>query len=692
MQPNYFTNNKRETLKGTSILLSFLLLSTISFAHWNSKGPYGGSVKCFAVVDTNVYAGSPTGGVFRSTTSKITAWKSVANGLTSGKINTLSSIGTTVIAGSADQGFYLSNDLGANWTQRNNGLSDKNIQALLVSGINIFAGTTNGIFLSTDTGKTWFNTGLVNTSIAALAISGSDIYAGTNKGILVSTDNGSSWTAINSGLVNTNVTSLAISGITIFAGTKGGLYSANTASDAASFNWSNADTTFTNKTINGLVVAEGALYLATNSGIYTHPGATHWNTDNSELQTDSVNTIAFYNTKLIAGTQEKGVFTSNAGSVTWAATNSGFNNLQTYSLFASGSMIITTTNNGVYVSKDLATTYKLSNTGLTDSLNVTSLAFALSKLYASTKNAGVFVSADTGKTWTPANTGLTNLSIKKIHCTAGEIFAGTSDGRVFITSTPNISWSEISTGLPSGIDINSFAIDGHTYFLGTYAHGIFRSYHHGAWVAANTGLSNQNITALVLSGSYLYAGTAGGGVFSSSLTTPSWTAKNAGLPDLNIQSLAVTGKYVLAGCKGGVYATSDTGNNWQGTNTFLNIPTYADVTAISFTDTRIFVNTRDNSVYSNAMAELPSGIFGRHFIDNTTLIISPNPNNGTFRIDGNALNNRVSGISIYDLSGRLLEHFENPYEQKISVNYSRGIYFVQVKTEQRTMTKKMVVE
>jgi hypothetical protein len=57
--------------------------------------------------------------------------------------------------------------------------------------------------------------------VSALAVSGTNLFAGTSGGVFLSTNNGTSWTAVNSGLTNTDVLSLAISGTNLFAGTYG---------------------------------------------------------------------------------------------------------------------------------------------------------------------------------------------------------------------------------------------------------------------------------------------------------------------------------------------------------------------------------------------------------------------------------------------------------------------------------------
>ena len=151
-------------------------------AQWiQTNGPYGGSVKCFAVAGTNLFAGTRDGGVFLSTTN------------------------------------------GTSWEVVNTGLTSTYVQALAVSGTNLFAGTyASGVFLSTDNGTSWtaVNTGLTSTSVYALAVSGTNLFAGTyGGGVFLSTDYGTSWVAVNTGLTNINVNAFTVSGTNLFAGT-----------------------------------------------------------------------------------------------------------------------------------------------------------------------------------------------------------------------------------------------------------------------------------------------------------------------------------------------------------------------------------------------------------------------------------------------------------------------------------------
>ncbi|HEY6172191.1 MAG TPA: T9SS type A sorting domain-containing protein, partial [Candidatus Kapabacteria bacterium] len=99
--------------------------------------------------------------------------------------------------------------------------------SLVVEGVNLVAGTTRGIFFSTNNGIIWTqqNSGLTDTLIRSLLINGSTLFAGTySGGIFLSTNDGASWKEINAGLTETDVRSLKVSGEYLFAATQRGVW------------------------------------------------------------------------------------------------------------------------------------------------------------------------------------------------------------------------------------------------------------------------------------------------------------------------------------------------------------------------------------------------------------------------------------------------------------------------------------
>jgi hypothetical protein len=95
------------------------------------------------------------------------------------------------------------------------------------NGINLFAGTLKGVYLSTNNGSSWTAAGLINYSVYGLAVSDTNLFAlkgsgvGFNGCVYLSTDKGTTWTDVNSGLLNTTVNTLAVSEGYLFAGADG---------------------------------------------------------------------------------------------------------------------------------------------------------------------------------------------------------------------------------------------------------------------------------------------------------------------------------------------------------------------------------------------------------------------------------------------------------------------------------------
>jgi hypothetical protein len=678
-----------------SFLTVLILTATISEAHFTTKGPWGGSVKCMLTTDTLIFVGTANGGVFRSSSSAATSWR-YANytGLSNASINSLANIGGYVLAATQGGGVFKTSDAGNSWISPNTGLTNKNVSALVTANDHVLAGTTGGgIFMSHDSGSTWeqSNVGLTNLTVTCFAFNGTTIYAGTQAGVFISIDEGDSWTAINTGLSDLGIKSITTASDKIFIATASGVFSTET--DIT--NWVLTNTGLQNITVNNLMQNDGTLYASTETGVYTSDtGNISWAAQNTGY-TGNVNTTVAYNGKLFSGTQEDGIYRSNSVSnINWVQLNTGLNNLEIYAIYNDGILVLAATNKGLFVSKDLAANYILSNNGLTDSLHITSLVFGGSKLYAATQNNGVFVSNDTGATWAPCNTQLTQNNIIKLIATDTYLFAAAANGEVFSTLLSTINWTA-NTGLPTGIVPTSFATDGSTHvFLGTASQGVFMCMDNQSWTASNNGLANLHVTSLAISGSTIFAGTIGAGVFKSPLMG-SWNAVNTGLPTQNILSLCASGAWVAAGYTGGVHVTANNGTSWQAPNVIMYLPSYADVNAISFTpaSTRIFVSTPYNCLYSNGIAELPTAL--QQITNNIGSIeVSPNPNNGSFTIDLTNVKATVQQVLVYNIVGKKVNQFDvnkNVLSADIVLNEAAGIYFVSIQTDMGMVSQKVVV-
>jgi len=89
----------------------------------------------------------------------------------------------------------------------------------------------------------------------------------------------------------------------------------------------------------------------------------------------------------------------------------------------------------------------------------------------------------------------------------------------FIITTSQLTAQWIQTNGPYGGYVSCFAVSGTNLFAGTWGGGIFLSTNNGeSWTAVNNNLTNLYVRSLTVSGKSLFAGTEGGGVILSPTT------------------------------------------------------------------------------------------------------------------------------------------------------------------------------
>lgn len=204
------------------------------------------------------------------------------------------------------------------WLQTS--LESGTIQALACdAGRGIFAGSTHGMYRSTDDGETWALIGLDDENIQAVCVSISGrIFAGTHDhGVYVSADGGASWGQIVNGLTTLDVRSIAVVPWgPIYAGTSGGGVF-RLASIAG--RWTAINTGLANLDVNAVIInCYGDLFCGTNGSGMFRKGDTASTWTQIPYATDHIVTaLTWFHNSVFAGGANGWLAGSTDGGGTW---------------------------------------------------------------------------------------------------------------------------------------------------------------------------------------------------------------------------------------------------------------------------------------------------------------------------------------------------------------------------------------
>lgn len=535
---------------------------------WSAtSGPTGGGALALLASGQNVFAGTLSNGVFRSTDGGAT-WKRASNGMPDfTRVNALARVGDTIIAAAAF-GVFRSTDNGDNWAPANDGLDELAalVRSLAVKGDLVFAGTFGGVYVSADRGKTWkaASGGLPAQSlVTALTVSGASLFVSSGAGLYRSNDDGQNWTRVNNNLPQIN--SFAVAGATLFAGVSGGgVYRSLDGGQ----NWTLINTGGESLFINSLIIASDNLLVGADRGLFVLPANSQVSQLPRPVLETTVNALAASGSAIYAGSARDGVFRSNNNGTNWTAINDGYTDLRALAFAATAAEIFAGADAGVFVASSpqpgalqsqQPNVWRAVNKGLPEFGGVQSLAILGTNLFAGSPG-GVYrlelQASDQNRVWERTSAGLPEFgAIQSIAVAGDTLFASLAirvlpapaGPLVFRSTDQGKTWRAASNGLPNGVVV-SFAATGGKVFAATFD-GVFVSSDNGDnWTAANNGLPDQtSVLSLAVSGAGLFAGAAGRGVFVSTNQGQRWSPASVNLPsNSTVSSLLPVGSNLLA--------------------------------------------------------------------------------------------------------------------------------------------------
>lgn len=251
--------------------------------------------------------------------------------------------------------------------------------------------------------------------VLSFAMKGTNLFAGTSDGVFRSTNNGTDWMPINNGLLVPYtdylwVWTMAALDTNLFMAA----YGVHRSTDNGD-NWNWVDCVPYNESVGALITSGKNLYASTGEGVLlsTNGGESWSNIDSiTTINLDNIGPLAVIDTNLIAGTGTGMLLRVNVRSVpglgAWKSATGFPSYAEVECLIVSGKNVFAGTfNAGIYCSTDDGTSWIKRDSGMTNEW-VRALAVSGKNIFATTMGGGVFISSNSGVTWTAVNSGLPN--------------------------------------------------------------------------------------------------------------------------------------------------------------------------------------------------------------------------------------------------------------------------------------------
>jgi photosystem II stability/assembly factor-like uncharacterized protein len=158
---------------------------------WTATAPIStvpsASIMSFAVMGTDLFAGTMEAGVFRLAEDS-QDWTAVNTGLIYPIVRDLAVIGTNLFVSIDEDGVYRSTDNGRSWIPVISPFSPEphySVSAFAVRGENLFISTLGTVFVSANNGMNWIELGAglpADWNILRFTVSGTDLFAVTYDG------------------------------------------------------------------------------------------------------------------------------------------------------------------------------------------------------------------------------------------------------------------------------------------------------------------------------------------------------------------------------------------------------------------------------------------------------------------------------------------------------------------------------
>jgi hypothetical protein len=356
-----------------------------------------------------------------------------------------------------------------------------------------------------------------------------------------------------------------------------------------------------------------------------------WRPASSTLEYKDVASLCRSGDYLLAGTNGAACSRSYSNYARWSPASKGMRYAPVSAMTTTGDLTFAGSRDGVRISDDHGSSWRLSNGGLEDSsvvgLDVTRWEDESRQpiLYLATWGKGVYSSSDLGSRWVRARAGMRSFRVRSVYVLPERflirpqglssprepfLLAATADG-VYRSSDGGKLWMRSNTGPSDSDHVTCFAacasatVSGRPVLFAGSQNGIWRSTDLGdSWTVISRGLRNPSIRSMYSVGQTVFAGTDGAGVYRSRDLGESWESANKGLAASKITSMQVAGGSLLVGTHGnGLFRRSADQTQW------ISI---GDLATASYVTALVCVYESEGSPLSAVLAGTTRGVFRSH--------------------------------------------------------------------------------
>ena len=412
--------------------------------------------------------------------------------------------GAYAVYGEVDNGVYRSTNNGWSWSRV--GLDEWSVLALASTHDgSIFAGTTGGVFGSTDQGATWnaFSTGMTSPGVLSLATFDTTVLvAGTRAGIMRSTDRGENWIVCRDGVMPTETNALVTD-------QHGSLYAANAMYNA----WA------------GLYRSDDsgkAWVNVSNNGV--------WGID------ESFKALMVSRKGTLFACSGRDVYWSTNRGGTWTSSRVPTGNMlsTSFSCDSANRLYLGFGGAGVYRSLDDGATWTPASTGLSGTQgDIRFIAAKDSTLLFACSVAGLLRSSNHGDSWTllPSTSDARSLFIDM----NGGLLLSLGNGNLLRSTNNGDAWTIVSTGTV----FNALQVDAAGVLWGASGTGLYRNV--GKYQAVLTvNPAHQLISADAGSTSFTVSNTGTGIMNWTATSSASWVTISSGNAGRNNGTITVS--------------------------------------------------------------------------------------------------------------------------------------------------------